>query len=107
MRRATVDWSLVSSSNDTLPLAVSGRSPAPGVGPAGAAAGWATGAAGPAAAARLTSALTGRPPGPVPDSPARASPRSLAVHPASGEAVTPPSPAGPRGGAGGAPRPAG
>ena len=104
IRRATVCWSFVRSWWVTAPLAVSGRSRAPG---------WARRgrpaapparpepppARGPAAIARSTSALTIRPPGPEPESAARSSPFSLAIRRARGEALTLPSPLG-RAGAG-------
>src|SRR3954452_24190861 len=73
MRRATVDCSLLSSSNETLPFAVSGRSAAPGVGAAGAAAGAAAGGgAGPAAP--LTARLDDPPAGPRPGEPGQIEP---------------------------------
>src|SRR5262245_38146709 len=95
----------------TCPLAVSGFSTAPGVGPAGAAGpagaggggaagAGAAGAATPPARAFSTSALTIRPPGPDPTSPAKSSPRSLATRLAIGEALTRPSPGGVATGAG-------
>src|SRR4051794_16081737 len=87
----------------TCPLAVSGFSPTPGVGPAGAegATGASAGGCGatwvaavPEASSRSTSALTIRPPGPDPESPLRSRPRSRATRLAIGEALMrPPSPA--------------